>query len=288
MADVEKVFISWSGDRSKVVASALHRYLPVLTDRAEPFMSEVDIEAGQRGLREIESALEGARFGIIVVTPENHERQWLNFEAGALSRAVSGEARVVPLLVGMSRPTDLSGPLSQFQAQVWGQQGVRNLFSSLGSVLGLKPDVIDDRIEPAWERLEAATAEAIANGPAPQAVKRSPEEMLEELLELTRAIHRDGRTPALGLSATVDAVGSPVASLAERMELERYALLLAEELGMPARKAQWGNRGTLEVEFSEVPSKQKVGMYTHKFRNKTGLPVEVVYSAKTLSGPIVV
>lgn len=279
MADVEKVFLSWSGDRSKVVASALHRYLPVLTDRAEPFMSEVDIEAGQRGLREIESALEGARFGIIVVTPENHERQWLNFEAGALSRAVSGEARVVPLLVGMSRPTDLSGPLSQFQAQVWGRQGIRNLFSSLGNVLGLKPEVIDDRIEPAWEKLEAATAKAIAHGPAPQAVKRSPEEMLEELLELTRAIHRDGRTSGLG--ATVDAV-VPVTSFAEKVEVERYALLLAEELGMPARKVQWGSRGTLEIEFSEVPSKRDVVMYTNRIRNKTGVRAEVVYSGETL------
>ena len=48
------------------------------------------------------------------VTRENYLTPWINFEAGALSKAF-GHARVVPRLLDMPI-SDLTGPLVQFQA----------------------------------------------------------------------------------------------------------------------------------------------------------------------------
>jgi hypothetical protein len=191
-----KVFLSWSGDRAKAVAAALHEAMSTMTDLAEPFMSEIDIEAGQRSLKEIEEAIEGTRFAVVIVTPERHDSMWLNFEAGALSRAVNGEeSRVVPLLVGMEKPTDLTGPIAQFQGKLWGREGIQKLFYSLDSVIKIGQGVIDKRIPGVWEELDSRTKEAIAAGPAPIAPRRDELDLLEELLELTRAIHRDGQRP---------------------------------------------------------------------------------------------
>ena len=41
-----RVFISWSGERSKVLAQALKEWLPLVLHNVEPWMSEVDIAAG--------------------------------------------------------------------------------------------------------------------------------------------------------------------------------------------------------------------------------------------------
>ena len=41
-----KVFLCWSGDASKAVASALRGWLPLLNNSFEPWMSEIDIPRG--------------------------------------------------------------------------------------------------------------------------------------------------------------------------------------------------------------------------------------------------
>jgi hypothetical protein len=109
-----KVFISWSGPRSKTFALYVHEWLKAAVQRAEPWMSERDIQPGQRWNEEISSRLKDTNFGIICLTPENLNAPWLLFEAGALAKAVDS-AHVVPLLFGM-RKAQLTFPLAQFQA----------------------------------------------------------------------------------------------------------------------------------------------------------------------------
>ena len=86
-----KVFISWSGELSRQVALVWRELVNLMFDGVVPFMSQMDIGAGQRGLPVIASELAHTKFGIVVLTQENEESQWLNYESGALSKNVDDE-----------------------------------------------------------------------------------------------------------------------------------------------------------------------------------------------------
>ena len=86
-----KVFLSWSGLRSKAIANALRDWIPDVFQQAEVWMSEHDIEAGARWSNELNNILEESNFGIICLTPENQYAPWITFEAGALSKEKKSE-----------------------------------------------------------------------------------------------------------------------------------------------------------------------------------------------------
>ncbi|RWR47594.1 toll/interleukin-1 receptor domain-containing protein [Sinirhodobacter ferrireducens] len=110
-----KVFISWSGTRSRAVATALKDWLPIILEGIEPWVSDKDISAGERWAQSVAGELEAANFGIICITPENLNADWILFESGALSKSMQ-DARVIPLLFDLDF-SDISGPLAQFQAK---------------------------------------------------------------------------------------------------------------------------------------------------------------------------
>ena len=94
---VMKVFISWSGDRSRAIAEELRDWLPTIVQSLEPFISTQDVPVGGRGLNVLASELQDCSFGILCLTQENKQGQWIHFEAGALSKVIEA-SRVVPLL----------------------------------------------------------------------------------------------------------------------------------------------------------------------------------------------
>lgn len=197
-----KVFVSWSGDLAKAVAVALREWLPLLFDRVAPWASDTDIAAGQRGLPQIEAELKDTRFGVVVVTAENQHAPWLNFEAGALSKTVPGDLdqRVVPLLVDLTGPTQLTGPLAQFQAKTAQESGVRDLVRSLASVAGIAEHVADARFEAYWPQLEKEIAAAVkaaataAGAPSKKKAEREESDVLDEILLHVRALRSDAET----------------------------------------------------------------------------------------------
>jgi hypothetical protein len=86
-------------------------------DHIDPWASVTDIDAGARGFDEIKERLDVSGFGIIVITTENMEKPWLNFEAGALSKTLDADPnKVVPLLVNFDDVLQLTTPVNQFQA----------------------------------------------------------------------------------------------------------------------------------------------------------------------------
>ncbi|WP_430331453.1 hypothetical protein [Rhodococcus sp. ACT016] len=95
-------------------------WLQQVIQQLQPWVSSEDIAKGARGRDAIARELEGTSEGIICITKENVREPWLNFEAGALSKA-TGESSVRTVLLDLE-PADVVGPLSDFQHTVFGRQ----------------------------------------------------------------------------------------------------------------------------------------------------------------------
>jgi len=128
-----KIFLSWSGPKSQLVAEMLREWIPCAIQKADPWMSAKDIEKGARWSSDIAEQLNDAQCGIICLTPENAKAPWVLFEAGALSKSVE-KAYVCPYLVGL-RSTDPSGPLVQFQVAVANRDDTFELVKTLNRAL---------------------------------------------------------------------------------------------------------------------------------------------------------
>jgi TIR domain len=151
-----KIFISWSGERSKAVALALHQWLKDVIQTLEPWMSAVDIEAGARWSVDVADRLQQTRFGIICLTGENLTAPWLLFEAGALAKTLS-DTYVCPYLIGIE-PTDIpGGPLTQFQGKRANKKETWELLRSINNALKdekLAEDQLSRYFERWWGDLE--------------------------------------------------------------------------------------------------------------------------------------
>lgn len=126
-----KVFLSWSGPTSREVASVLRDWLPFVVQAARPFLSVGDIDKGQRWSDVLANELNTSAYGIICLTPYNFRQPWINFEAGAISKALAASS-VSPFLFGV-QPAQLEGPLEQFQSTVYRKDDVLKLVQSINN-----------------------------------------------------------------------------------------------------------------------------------------------------------
>lgn len=132
-----EVFISWSGDDSKVVAAALKTAIEdFFSDNGiTAFMSESDIGAGKNWYQEIKGHLTSSKIGILCLTPSNTEAPWLWFEAGAMAMAYD-EKDVIPLLLGIK--TSEGSPLSQKNYVTWSHHGFCEILQSVAKACEIK------------------------------------------------------------------------------------------------------------------------------------------------------
>lgn len=184
-----KVFISWSGTESQKLASIFKDWLPTVVQAVKPYFTPDHIEMGSRWSSEISKELEQSRFGIICLTKENLQAPWIMFEAGALAKSVE-RSRVVPILFGVS-PSDLQGPLLQFQAAIFGKEEMRKLMNMINKSLGesaLDIHVLEAVFDKWWPDLESKVNSVLESGALEKNLKiRTDREILEEILELSRA-----------------------------------------------------------------------------------------------------
>lgn len=171
------VFISWSGQRSKMLAQALRAWLPQVVHNAKPFMSERDLEKGSRGLPEIARKLADSTCGIICVTPENLSSQWLNFEGGALSKVLDEKVFTYLLEMGES---EVTGPFEQFQHTRVDKDETKRLVHALHKLAdtALEKAEIDEEFEAKWPKLEKKLKEIPNRGVTS---RQSVEEMIGDL-----------------------------------------------------------------------------------------------------------
>jgi hypothetical protein len=182
-----KVFVSWSGERSQALATALHQWLPLVLHYVEPWLSKADIDAGDRWGAELGKELTESNFGISCVTKDNVLAPWLLFEAGAIAKSVDA-GKLIPLLLDIDFK-DLSGPLTQFQAKKAEQQGILELVESVNnSATNPVPDArLKQLFGALWPELENKI-EAIPASSMLVKVARPEGEILEELVASVRTV----------------------------------------------------------------------------------------------------
>ncbi len=224
-----QVFISWSGEESKAVGEVLRDNLRRIIQAVRPWMSPKDIDSGLRWTEEIGGELSAAHLGICVVTHENQNRPWLNFEAGAIAKSRE-HARLIPLLFDMA-PSDLTGPLSQFQAREATKAGIFQICTSINNAMGdkgLKEPDLADAFDAHWPKVDAALNQIRENkrtaGEDTVAATREPKDLLEEILLIVRELRapRPTLTPEevveiVKAMFTVRTKPSDIAKIAERL-----------------------------------------------------------------------
>jgi hypothetical protein len=185
-----KVFISWSGERSKKIGEAFRHWLPDVLQFVKPYFTPDDIEKGQRWSTEIALNLEASKFGLICVTAENRLAPWLMFEAGAISKSRS-ESRVCALLFDLEM-SQLSGPLREFQATPFTKEEVYKFVTAVnaaGETLRLSDSQLERAFDRLWPDLEKQIKDVLSISTAEAAPpKRSIEEMVEEALAAVRKL----------------------------------------------------------------------------------------------------
>jgi hypothetical protein len=179
-----------------MVAEALADWLPRIIQATKPFFSP-DIEKGAQWSTEVDTALEGTKFGIICLTRDNLDSRWIHYEAGALSK--TADARIWTFLLNI-RPSDVGQPLGKFQATFAHKEDVRQLVRAINGRLidvGNEPlpeRLLDESFEAFWQKLDEQL-EIARNADLPQESVRRDDvpdtrAILDEVLTLLRSHER--------------------------------------------------------------------------------------------------
>jgi hypothetical protein len=185
-----KVFVSWSGKYSKEVANILKTYIPCMLQGLDVFMSQHDLESGERWSNKLANELSASDFGIICLSDTNLNNPWILFEAGALTKQFDGKACSL-LLNGLS-PTDVSGPLSQFQNKTFTEEDVYKLICDLNKQI--EPPIAEVQLKLIFDKwypdilAKYNSVTKNRSDPNPNATQRDDRSLLEEILTRVRGL----------------------------------------------------------------------------------------------------
>ena len=221
-----KVFLSWSGTRSHKIALVFRDWLPSVIQEIVPYVSSEDIDKGARWSTDIAKELSDSSFGILCVTRENISAPWLTFEAGALSKTMD-KAFVSPFLFDIKR-SEVDGPILQFQSTTFDNEDLRKLVTTLNKACD-KDGLTDERLnktfdvwyqtlESELEKLRDAKLDEQEEGSRTELQLPETQEILEEILELSRINQKLIRNPDESLSSNVKEMNTLLQELVERRE----------------------------------------------------------------------
>lgn len=187
-----KVFISWSGERSKKVADLLSSWLKCVLQASKPWISS-DMDRGVVWFNTINEALADTCTGIVCLTAENLSSPWILFETGSLSHGLT-DKRVCTFLIDI-KPADVEPPLSQFNHTEPNKTSILSLVKTINSRLGDKQldaetlDTVFNTYYPQFEKQfnDIISKTETSKGSTNKSVAiRSEQDMLEEVLITVR------------------------------------------------------------------------------------------------------
>jgi hypothetical protein len=191
-----KIFVSWSGKRSKAVAELMSDWLKCVIQASQPWISTRDIDRGAIWFSEISDKLKDVSVGVVCLTQENKNKPWILFETGALAKGLTTN-RVCTFLIDL-KPEDLQDPLGQFNHTTPDRSSVWALARTINDCLDDK--ALDERIleqvfETYWPQFEEKFNTALEeNQPDEIVPPRSEQDILSEILNNTRSLSNRIRT----------------------------------------------------------------------------------------------
>jgi hypothetical protein len=196
----------------------------------------------------------------------------LLFEAGALSKNLD-RSKVCPILFGEMEPTDVKGPLVQFQAAKFSEDEMKRVLKAVNAELGdlsLAPDVLDKVFEMWWPDLEKAVEKQVSAAIAhDRTARRSDRDLLEEVLALTRnldAVGQRRKTETIPEIAIEDLFGGALAlvkassnrlpseEISEPIKRIHRSLRFLLGRGVFGQQTAFGDGTTLRAVLEEIES----------------------------------
>lgn len=228
-----KVFLSWSGDISHKVALTLRDWLPSVIQSIEPYVSSEDIDKGARWSTDIAAELADSSYGILCVTKENLHAPWLNFEAGALSKTMD-KSFVSPFLFDIKR-SEVNGPILQFQSTIFEKDDVKKLLFSLNKADNgeqLTPERLEKALGVWYPDLEKQLNQLLESQPQktvavePKKNELYSNEILEEILDISRVNQKLLRNPELDVHKELDMLKMMFKDIISRSEFEKESRMM--------------------------------------------------------------
>lgn len=187
-----KIFISWSGERSKQVAELLNQWIQCVLQAVDPWLSSKDIDRGSLWFAEITNELSNTQNGIVCLTKSNINNPWILFEAGAIAKGLAS-SRVYTFLIDLVS-TEVKDPLAQFNHTGPTRKDLYKLIRTINSGLesqALKEPILSNVFDTYWPQFEESFKRIIENTKNEDVIiERPKEEILNEILNSVRGIDR--------------------------------------------------------------------------------------------------
>lgn len=162
-----KLFISWSGDRSREFAEALSDWLPFVTRGVESWISSRDMSNAGFWIPKLLNQLKESQSAIICLTKENINAHWILFELGAISKG-SDAAKIYIYLLDIKpnelKPTDIEF-WKMFQLTTADELGTLKMLNDINSASSSQWS--KEQINEAFKRFWPKLKESLDNIPEP-------------------------------------------------------------------------------------------------------------------------
>lgn len=229
-----RVFISWSGTRSKLVAVTLATWLPEVIPGIETWFSE-KTKGGTVAWfeKELNKELRRADFAVICVLPENWNNPWLSYESGVVLGKIKKETRIFPYVIDKhAKRRAMPDPLHFFWAEMANFNGTLKLVEAISEAARGRPltktqlTKLRRVFEEKWPDLNKVLKKA--SPPRPPTPPPSPEDYFRDFMKVSRDI-REHQHQLYGCLHEV--INKTVASVKERVyDYEETVRLAASEI----------------------------------------------------------